>query len=317
MGRKRMLKNGMFAAFVAAVVLFSFTSCAFMDGLLGNYFDEKGFGYEGIESSMHIVVTPYNTSENIYPGPSDELTVEANTNPTISWELSGVNGIYEYWVFVYSPLLYQQGLTAEVLPDVWVVSEISPSLTSVEFGEVPAGAYGTDAYVWADPVPQALKYNGTYIFWVAACDEGGSWIGLGMAEVAVVGGTEPPNPPDLYTTVNDVSVVDMGSGKYETTIFYTIYNSGDLPAEYFDVAVWAHRKSPPSVSSSDYDTTVYHMETGSGLGVEPHKNIMNSVVVTTSQSSGTAYVFCDIWDNIPESNEFNNASAGYAWNYLN
>ncbi len=316
MERKRMLKNGVLTSFVAAVFLFCFTSCAFMDGLFDNYFDEKGFGYEGIESSMHITVTPYDPEGGSYPGPSDEIKVEANTNPTIFWEVEDVSAISEYWVFVYSPLLYQEGLTAEVLPDVWVVSEISPSLTCVEFGEVPAGAYSKEAYVWEDPVPQALKYNGTYIFWVAACDEGGSWMGMGMAKVTVIGGSEPPDLPDLRATVNDVSVVDIGGGQYETTIFYTIYNDGDLPAEYFDTGIWTHRNSPPSVNASDYITTVYHAEIGSGLGVNPHKSITHSVVVTASQPSGTAYVFPDIWEEISESNELNNVSAGYDWNYL-
>jgi len=316
MERKRILKNGLLVAIIATGVLFCFTSCAFMDGLFDKYFGEQGFGYEGIESSMYIVVTPYDPVANIYPTPSDKITVDAHTNPKIFWEVQGVSAVSEYWVFVYSPLLYQEGLTAEVLPDVWVVSEISPSLTCVEFGEVPAGAYSTEAYVWEDPVPQALQYNGTYIFWVAACDGEGSWMGLGMAKVDVVGGSEPPDPPDLRATVTDVSVVDIGGGQYETTIFYTIYNDGDLPAEYFDTAIWAHRVSPPPVGSSDYNTTVYHSDVGSGMGVNPHKSIMNSVIITASQSSGTAYVFCDIWEGISESNELNNVSAGYDWNYL-
>jgi hypothetical protein len=317
MERKRMLKNGVFAAFVAAVFLFCFTSCAFMDGLLGTYFDEKGFGYEGIATSMHITVTPYDPAGGSYPGSSDEIKVEANTNPAIFWEVKDVSAISEYWVFVYSPLLYQEGLRAEVLPDVWVVSEISPSLTRVEFGEVPAGAYNKSAYVWEDPVPQALKYNGTYIFWVAACDEGGSWKGLGMAKVTVVGGADLPDPPDLRAEINDVSVVDIGGGQYETTILYTVYNDGDVPAEYFETGIWSHRSSPPSVTSTDYLTTVYHTEAGSGLGVYPHQSITHSVVVTVSQPSGTAYVFADIWEAISESSELNNVSAGFDWYSIN
>jgi len=165
-----------------------FSSCAFLGDLLGEYFDGKGF----VGDAINITVTPYDYYS--YPGPSDTLTVKANTNPQINWKVNGVSGIMEYWIFVYSPVLYSEGLTAAVLPDVCVVEDIPPSVSGTVFSHWPDGSY-----VWTDPDPQPLKYNGTYIFWVAACDEYNSWIGLGMAEVTIFDGVEPPaSPPPIY-----------------------------------------------------------------------------------------------------------------------
>ena len=172
------------------------SSCAFVDDLFNEYFEGKSFVDEGIEEvieevieeDINITITPYDGYD--YPGPSDYVTLKANTYPQINWKVEGVGGIVEYWIFVYSPVLYNEGLTAAVLPDVWVVEDISPSLSSNKFGNIPPGAYE-----WTDPVFQPLKYNGTYIFWIAACDEYNYWIGMGMAEVMVWEGIDPPASP--------------------------------------------------------------------------------------------------------------------------
>jgi hypothetical protein len=171
---------------IIALCLLLVPSCAFLNGVLDEYFEGQGFS----EDAIHITVTPYDYST--YPGPSDYVTVSANSHPTIQWNVSGVSGISEYWIFVYSPVLYAEALTAAVLPDVCVVEDIAPSYSSTVFGDWPAGAY-----VWDDPVEQPLKYSGSYIFWVAACDEYNGWIGMGMAEVKVTGGIDPPSGTPL------------------------------------------------------------------------------------------------------------------------
>jgi hypothetical protein len=168
--------------FLVALCALLLPSCAFLNGLLDEYLQGQGFGGDAV----NITVTPFDYVSG-YPGPSDHVAVGARTGPCIQWDVEGVSGIAEYWVFVYSPVLYAEGLTAAVLPDVVVVEDIPPSVHSTYFGNWPDGVY-----VWEDPVEQPLKYNGTYVFWVAACDDANGWIGLGMAEVTVTGGVDPP-----------------------------------------------------------------------------------------------------------------------------
>lgn len=169
-----------------ALFILSITSCAFIDAVNDELFNGQGLGDQNIKTGMHIMVTPYDSMYPAYPGPSDTVTVKANTFPTIYWDIEGVSQIAEYWIFVYSPLLYFEGLTASILPDVWVIEDIQPNYSALVFGDVPPGAYQ-----WDDPVIQDLKYNGVYIFWVASCDASGAWNGLGMAEVTVVDGIDP------------------------------------------------------------------------------------------------------------------------------
>lgn len=283
-------------------IILSFSSCAFIDGMMDGLFDEKGFGGD-IQTSMNITVTPYDGAN--YPGPSDRVTVRANTFPTIFWEVAGVAQISEFWVFVYSPVLYEDGLTAAVLPDVWVIEDIAPNYRDLVFGDVPPGAYQ-----WDDPLFQTLIYNGTYIFWVASFDTSGVPTGFGMAEVTVIGGIEPPDPPDLRVDITDASVVDIGGGQYEVTINFKIYNDGEIEAKDFEIAVWGNNGYPPVAGDSGYSTSRYY----SG-GLKPLELAYDSIVITTNQNSGTAYIVIDHWDYVSESNEFNNTSNGWSWLY--
>lgn len=184
------MKSRIYYAIFILIMIFALSSCAFVGKLADELFDNKGSLFV-IEPNLNITVTPFNGYD--YPVPSVSVTIDANSAPVINWNVEGVNDYDQYWIFIYSPMLYSEGRTAAVMPDVWVVTEISPAVKSTVFGEVPPGAFGPDAYEWENPVLQPLKYNGTYIFWVATeLSTAGGWNGLGMAEVTVKNGIDPP-----------------------------------------------------------------------------------------------------------------------------
>ena len=303
------MKSRLYFVISILILIFAFSSCAFIDGLTDELFDTEGSPFI-IEKNLNIniTITPFNGSD--YPGSSDSITIDANSAPVINWKVEGANDYDQYWIFIYSPLLYSEGRTAAVYPDVWVVTEISPTVNSTVFGEVPPGVFGPEADEWDNPVLQPLKYNGTYTIWVATeLSTAGGWNGLGMAEVIVKNGIDPPESPDpdLSVSIDAVDVFDTGNGDYEVKIYYTVYNNSEFDAEYFEVGVWGDRSKQPSAGEYDYYTTVYYSY------LPGNDFIKGSVSVFMYQSFATAYVFADIWDYIRETDEFNNSSSGWSW----
>lgn len=123
------------------------------------------------------------------------------------------------------------------------------------------------------------------------------------------GGTTSAGGPDLTVSINSVS----GSGP-EYTVNVTVTNNGDEDIITSDPDIffgaWVDRTSAPSVStdwSQGYGTL---FPPGLAAGDSATEDI--TVWDYDYPTSGTAYVYVDIDENITESNESNN-TASYNW----
>lgn len=114
------------------------------------------------------------------------------------------------------------------------------------------------------------------------------------------------NPPaNLSITIDSVIATATASGA-DTTITYTVTNSGVDPSGSFTVDLWANSGVIPAIGTTG-DISVNHSSLLSAT------SLTNTITVPTSVTSGTAYTIVDSLNTVIESNETDNISTAKTW----
>jgi hypothetical protein len=113
--------------------------------------------------------------------------------------------------------------------------------------------------------------------------------------------------PDLAVTITVVTHDDT----FGTWVFFTVTNSGNADAGSFTVGVFENRAAPPVVGLDTADATdsVSGLTEGSTVSGALRVDRSDNSLVT----SGTAYAAVDVFQEVSESSESNNVSAGTGW----
>ena len=115
--------------------------------------------------------------------------------------------------------------------------------------------------------------------------------------------------PDLSLAISVVTHDDT----FGTWVFFTVTNNGNADAGSFTVGVFENRATAPVVGTDAGDDT----DSVSGLTVG--STFSGAIQVSGSDNSlvtsGTAYAVVDVFQEVSESSESNNVTAGFGWGF--